>query len=100
MLVACPCALAVRGPAGGGGLHFEVRWLADTCHSGAPAAGCEAARAALEKSATNFRNNLARIDYAGLPLGSGVTEAGCKLLVKKRLCARECRGGSPWPGTS
>ena len=23
---------------------------------------------------------------AGLPLGSGVTEAGCKLLVKKRLC--------------
>lgn len=23
---------------------------------------------------------------AGLPTGSGVTEAGCKLLVKKRLC--------------
>ena len=51
----------------------------------------EAARTALEKSATYFRNNLARMDYAGyaaagLPLGSGVTEAGCKLLVKKRLC--------------
>ena len=51
----------------------------------------EAARTALEKSATYFRNNPARMDYAayaaaGLPLGSGVTEAGCKLLVKKRLC--------------
>ena len=51
----------------------------------------EAARTALEKSATYFRNNLGRMDYAayaaaGLPLGSGVTEAGCKLLVKKRLC--------------
>ena len=51
----------------------------------------EASRTALEKSATCFRNNLARMDCAaheaaGLPPGSGVTEAGGKLLVKKRLC--------------
>jgi len=48
-------------------------------------------REAVEKAATYFRNNLERMDYAsysaqGLPIGSGVTEAGCKLLVKKRLC--------------
>lgn len=50
-----------------------------------------ATREALQKTTTYFRNNVARMDYAayeaaGLPLGSGVTEAGCKLLVKKRLC--------------
>lgn len=48
-------------------------------------------REAVEKAATYFRNNLDRMDYAdchaaGLPIGSGVTEAACKLLVKKRLC--------------
>lgn len=48
-------------------------------------------REAVEKAATYFRNNIDRMDYAacvaaGLPIGSGVTEAGCKLLVKKRLC--------------
>jgi hypothetical protein len=48
-------------------------------------------REAVEKAATYFRNNIERMDYAdcreaGLPIGSGVTEAGCKLLVKKRMC--------------
>ena len=48
-------------------------------------------REAVAKAATYFRNNIDRMDYAGyraagLPIGSGVTEAGCKLLVKKRLC--------------
>jgi hypothetical protein len=48
-------------------------------------------RAALEKAVTHFGNNVERMDYAacaaaGLPIGSGVTEAGCKLLIKKRLC--------------
>jgi hypothetical protein len=48
-------------------------------------------REAVEKAATYFRNNIDRMDYAGcraegLPIGSGVTEAACKLLVKKRLC--------------
>ena len=48
-------------------------------------------RTAPEKAVTYFGNNVERMDYAacaaaGLPIGSGVTEAGCKLLVKKRLC--------------
>lgn len=51
----------------------------------------EEARKALERAITYFTNNLDRMNYAqyeaaGLPLGSGVTEAACKLLVKKRLC--------------
>ena len=46
---------------------------------------------ALDAAITYFRNNLSRMHYAdctarGLPIGSGVTEAGCKLLIKKRLC--------------
>jgi hypothetical protein len=48
-------------------------------------------REALDKAVTYFRNNVERMDYAecaaeGLPIGSGVTEAGCKLIVKKRFC--------------
>ena len=51
----------------------------------------EVSRTAPTKSATCFRNNPARTHYAAyeaawLPMGSGVTEAGCKLPVKKRLC--------------
>ena len=51
----------------------------------------QADREALEKAVTYFRNNLDRMDYAtaaaeGLPIGSGVTEAGCKLIIKKRFC--------------
>ena len=63
----------------------------------------ETHRAALQKSATYFRNNVARMDYAGyaaagLPLGSGVTEAGCKLLVKKRLCGPRMSWGFTMAG--
>ena len=44
-----------------------------------------------------FRKNLERMNYAecraaGLPIGSGVTEAGCKELIK----ARFCRSGMRW----
>jgi hypothetical protein len=44
-----------------------------------------------------FRENLERMIYAefqaaGLPIGSGVTEAGCKELIK----ARFCRSGMRW----
>lgn len=42
-------------------------------------------------AATYFENNLDRMDYAeaveeGLPIGSGVTEAACKMIVKARFC--------------
>ena len=57
----------------------------------------EAAREGLDKATTYFRNQQERMDYArrtkaNLPIGSGVTEAACKTLVKMRLC----RSGAKW----
>ena len=45
---------------------------------------------------TYFNNHRHQMDYpgfvaAGLPIGSGVTEAACKSLVKQRLCASGMR---------
>jgi len=59
-------------------------------------------REAVEKAATCFRNNIDRMDYsgcraAGLPIGSGVTDAGCKLLVKRRLSGPGMPWGLEWP---
>jgi len=47
-----------------------------------------------------FENNSHRMDYAthvaeNLPIGSGVTEAACKVIVKKRLCG----AGMKWKET-
>ena len=49
------------------------------------------ARDNLQKAATYFENNLARMDYNYyrrncLPIGSGVTEAACKTIVRQRMC--------------
>lgn len=49
-------------------------------------------REELEKTITYFTNNKHRMNYAEhvkekLPIGSGVTEAACKTLIKHRLCA-------------
>lgn len=57
----------------------------------------ETAQEGLAKATTYFRNQQGRMDYAGraeanLPIGSGVTEAACKTLVKMRLC----RSGAKW----
>jgi hypothetical protein len=46
---------------------------------------------------TYFENNSHRMDYAtntaqNLPIGSGITEAACKVIVKERLC----RSGMKW----
>jgi len=45
----------------------------------------------LESAITFFDNNEHQMDYAqsvrkNLPIGSGVTEAACKTVVKQRLC--------------
>lgn len=52
----------------------------------------------LETTLTYFRNNILedRLNYAqyvaeNLPIGSGVTEAACKTLVKQRLCGSGMR---------
>lgn len=51
----------------------------------------------LEATLTYFKNNkVDRMDYAthideNLPIGSGVTEAACKTLVKQRLCGSGMR---------
>ena len=54
--------------------------------------------AEVESALTYFRNQIkgGRMDYAGLvaaniPIGSGVTEAACKVLVKQRLCGSGMR---------
>ena len=50
----------------------------------------------LNTALTYFTNQRHRMDYAGfhadkLPLGSGVTEATCQVLVKQRLCGSRMR---------
>jgi len=50
----------------------------------------------LQASITYFRNHLAQMEYAqfrqkNYPIGSGVTEAACKTLIKQRLCCSGMR---------
>jgi len=50
----------------------------------------------LQASITYFRNHLSQMHYAQLrqknyPIGSGVTEAACKTLIKQRLCCSGMR---------
>jgi hypothetical protein len=59
------------------------------------------ARRALDTELNYFRQHAELMQYAdfraaGLPIGSGVTEAGCKELIK----ARFCRSGMRWKRTS
>jgi hypothetical protein len=97
-----------------GSFRQREEWLEERCHrlkhrAGAAAAILaelegltgqelsESAQEDLEKAVSYFRNQQGRMDYArrvrsGLPLGSGVTEAACKTLVKMRLC----RSGATW----
>ena len=51
----------------------------------------------LDKAQTYFANHHRQMQYAErlaakLPIGSGVTEAACKTIVKMRMC----RGGAKW----
>jgi hypothetical protein len=50
----------------------------------------------LQAALTYFKNHKQMMDYAmhtekNLPIGSGVTEAACKTLVKQRLCGSGMR---------
>jgi hypothetical protein len=73
-----------------------ARLLAELC--ALPAAGVgEAHREDLEAARTYFRNHQHQMPYAErvaahLPIGSGVTEAACKTIVKMRMC----RAGAKW----
>jgi hypothetical protein len=54
----------------------------------------------LDKAITYFTNQMSRMNYADyrerhLPIGSGVTEAACKTLIKQRLC----NSGMKWKHT-
>lgn len=54
-------------------------------------------RKALLSARRSFRNNLKRMNYAwfhsrNLPVGSGVVEVACKMVVKQRMC----RSGMRW----
>ena len=63
-----------------------------------PTAGLnETHREGLHKAITYFENHHQQMKYAervaaNLPIGSGVTEAACKTLVKMRLC----KTGAKW----
>ena len=53
-------------------------------------------REVIDTAVTYFKNNKKRMVYAehlsrNLPIGSGVTEAACKVLVKQRLCGSGMR---------
>ena len=86
----------------------RIQWLDDRCHDlkhkhGAAARllkemedlrekpPTKAAREQLDSAITYFRNHQHQMRYAryrakALPIGSGVTEAACKTLIKQRLC--------------
>lgn len=64
--------------------------------------GIPAARTEVQEAMTYFTNQSreGRMDYAPLvaaaiPIGSGVTEAACKVLVKQRLCGSGMRWKEP-----
>jgi hypothetical protein len=90
------------------------RWLDERCHrlkheaevAGALLAEMQGLATAelgeevgegLQEAITYFSNHRHQMDYAervkrGLPIGSGVTEAACKTIVKQRLC----KSGQKW----
>jgi hypothetical protein len=98
--------LAAAAPALARGKAAQECWLADACHrlkqecgaatallaqmEEALAMGKATARPALQKAVSYFRNHLPRMNYAlhvamDLPIGSGITEAACKSVVKERM---------------
>lgn len=89
-------------------LDKRKKWIAETCHKLKNKEGTAkeiyeeilsfkneslsiGSREKLEAGISYFRNNLERMNYAKFlndkfPIGSGVIEAACKVIVKQRLC--------------
>lgn len=113
--------LAGAAPAMRGTKAARAAWLEEACHAlkhehgaarrlaGELAAqaqraggGRRAAAEPLSAAICYFEHNVERMDYAvygamSYPIGSGVTEAACKTLVKQRLCGsgmKWTRGGA------
>lgn len=113
--------LAGAAPGMARGEAAQAAWLEEACHrlkheKGAAAAllgEFEAVRgglgdrsrgaAGLDKATSYIGNHLPRMDYylhelMGLPIGSGVTEAACKSVVKERLCGSGMKWSSRGAG--
>ena len=89
-------------------VEYQQAWMDTFCHTlkhevGAatrllaemeaiePKRWSQAVRSGLQNAITYFRNHQHQMQYAEavarhLPIGSGVTEAACKVIVKARLC--------------
>jgi len=92
-------------------LDAQKEWLKESCHQLKHELGAaqklydqmlqliveeENMTEKLQASITYFRNHLAQMEYAqfrqkNYPIGSGVTEAACKTLIKQRLCCSGMR---------
>jgi hypothetical protein len=107
--------LTDAAPTMGKNEEASKKWLEEACHNLKHDSGAakrilddlrqtmalsksmnEAAKKGLEACVTYFGNHLHQMDYAGYrsqgyPIGSGVTEAACKTLVKQRLCCSGMR---------
>jgi hypothetical protein len=101
--------LAAAAPAMKGRKDARAEWLEGACHALKHEHGAaqrladelavqaqagsrtRASAAALSAASGYFEHNIERMNYAvfaamSFPIGSGVTEAACKTLVKQRLC--------------
>ena len=101
--------LAAAAPAMKGRKDARAEWLEEACHALKHESGAarrladelsaqaragsrtRSSAAALSAASGYFEHNIQRMDYAvfaamNFPIGSGVTEAACKTLVKQRLC--------------
>lgn len=101
--------LAAAAPGMRRGKAKQTQWLEEACHRLKHEAGAAVALisefeqalagrgtkspaiTALERATSYFTNHREKMNYAtykamGLPIGSGITEAACKSVVKERLC--------------
>jgi len=84
------CHRLKHEPGAAGALLAEMQELAEGCLS-------ESVAESLQEAITYFSNHQHQMNYAErlagkLPIGSGVTEAACKTIVKQRLC----KSGQKW----